>query len=561
MFESPYARTTNKNIFGKDRKINRILKKYIELKKINDVLNRKKVSKLQRKFMKKHNNRKNLLKKLHKKFGKPVKGPQETFEVWHSSDDDIKSDNEEDFTQKKSKNFKFEKKFDDYLLNQINKITNSHTAKEVQQNGNNDNDDQQNENETENENENANENENENNDSDSGTDNHDYEDDTDSETDVSTRHEIKRFTESLDNSQSWTKSRFHILTRGLEMLPQHHNNYSITRQHAQNLNTLLHLNILKKNWRIAYNVFTLLIRLPRVNIKNIWPLGIEILIRQREEDKNNSNSDNKEEKFFDWLISFNSSSLYSYNVKYSNNSLIAPAWRSGSKTHAPLFVISFLWDLLVKKQFAQVMDKLDELLLVPPFSFDGAFHYIKAVCLLAQNIRLHNKIKLRNSGVLDEEEEKEDGRYGIDSFMIDTKEFIISKINENKTQIKSCLTTCDDLKFKYPKTIYEQMNLVGADSKRTDQSVESDDDSDEEQFYTPQMPLDLNEFEDEESDTNVDTKHIFTDDIDRDIMKKQTIHESDVDENNNVLDDFDASSSQKADENQNDDFDFDFDFE
>ena len=50
-----------------------------------------------------------------------------------------------------------------------------------------------------------------------------------------------------------------------------HKSKSAFRQHINNLTTLLHLQIMKQNWSIAYKIFALLIRFPQVDIRTIWP--------------------------------------------------------------------------------------------------------------------------------------------------------------------------------------------------------------------------------------------------------------------------------------------------
>ena len=115
-------------------------------------------------------------------------------------------------------------------------------------------------------------------------------------------HKLNQFVNNFDTSNRLSKFKFLIESNGLEILPRIneedntttnnnnnnndtdsiemiHKSKSAFRQHINNLTTLLHLQIMKQNWSIAYKIFALLIRFPQVDIRTIWPLVIEILMQ------------------------------------------------------------------------------------------------------------------------------------------------------------------------------------------------------------------------------------------------------------------------------------------
>lgn len=256
----------------------------------------------------------------------------------------------------------------------------------------------------------------------------DYDDD-------SVKSHLRKLVNEFDTTNSWYKASFIIRSRGLEVLPtyKHYNNShrGLLKQHVHNLNILLHLNIMKRNWPMAYKIFCLLIRIPKVDIRSIWPLGVQILMEY--------NKANKDDAFFQWLLSFFSSNKYIYTRDSTRkiHTKSAPAWKSGSKSHAPLFVITSLWNLMSKKDYGKVLESLDELLLEPPYSNEGVFYFLRAICLIC-----------RNTEVIKQMESEEENS-------------VRRKIVENNRQIESDLKKCDELKFIYPRAhITDQINVV-----------------------------------------------------------------------------------------------------
>lgn len=149
---------------------------------------------------------------------------------------------------------------------------------------------------------------------------------------------------------------------------------SVHDQHIKNLINLLYHNIFQCNWNVSYKIFAILIRLPRVDIKSIWHLGCKIL----------SNCIDKVTllDYLNWLHSFYSSKKnFIQNRNYRND----PVFREGSRTHTPQFSVTWIWENLIDcydnmDKIDQLVDKVNELLLLPPFMDDSQVWFILSMC-------------------------------------------------------------------------------------------------------------------------------------------------------------------------------------
>ncbi|CAM9021081.1 unnamed protein product [Wickerhamomyces anomalus] len=207
------------------------------------------------------------------------------------------------------------------------------------------------------------------------------------------------------------KAHYIIQKNGLEILPHinsdHgldnsstsfplYNNVSYTKKHTMVVSKLLHLNILRKNWQVAYRCFSLLIRLHHVDIRAIWPLGIEILTRLAEEKflktqpegsvdeyKLRTNFHNteissqlelfKDEQFIAWLQTF-----YPINwVLNPNTNYVQLPYRVGTRDTPPVYMVNLIWALIMKQNFKKVNEKLSELLLQAPYLDDGIYYFLQ----------------------------------------------------------------------------------------------------------------------------------------------------------------------------------------
>ncbi|ODV81213.1 uncharacterized protein CANTADRAFT_10327 [Suhomyces tanzawaensis NRRL Y-17324] len=200
----------------------------------------------------------------------------------------------------------------------------------------------------------------------------------------------KSYNETFDPSASWVKHHFQVRAQGLETKPvqNYEPSYYYPRYHVNNLKTLLHLSVLRRHWDLAYKIFCILIRIRMVDLRSIWPLGVEI-VRQRQALDPAKSSVYKDEKFFDWLSSFYV--ITNLNAAFNKGharQLAAPMWRSGSKMRAPVYSVSALWSLLMRGDHSKLRDKLEELLLVPPYNHEGVCYFLMGLCNLMESVEL-----------------------------------------------------------------------------------------------------------------------------------------------------------------------------
>lgn len=289
--------------------------------------------------------------------------------------------------------------------------------------------------------------------------------------------QLETITGTFDQSSTWAKANFLIRTRGLEVFPQHELTLSdhgsegaeqqkkgpkpgLKRTHTAHVTLLLHLNMLRQNWTLAYKLFCVLIRIPDIDIRTIWPLGIEILFHKQREVSNSASETSqqtvyKDERFYDWLSSFYSTRWHHKAVTSTPaRRSAAPVWRTGSRTHAPLYVISSLWLLLVRRQFSRLNDRLSELLLEPPYSTDGVFYFLLASSKLLQALDLKKQL-----GDLE----------------ADSAANAEATIKELAAEVENQLDSCRRLKFTFPEDILRnELQILTATDSKPSKVVESD---------------------------------------------------------------------------------------
>jgi RNA polymerase I-specific transcription initiation factor RRN11 len=329
MFELALVDVQESDSKKKHKHLERLLSKAVEVGEYNRIRSSSRLTKSQKTKLQTHKARKTILKKLHSELSKRH-NPEETFEEWNSQDS-VPANSEAALTKA--------------------------VVSELSENEN--------------------------------------EDEASSASEDEVEKHLEEITSTFDQSSTWAKANFLIRAKGLEVFPHHDvpngSEYGMAgdsrlkvglkKTHAAHVTVLLHLNILRRNWNLAYKLFCLLIRVPDIDIRTIWPLGIEILSQKQREAPRSGNEPElyKDEKFFDWLTSFYSTRWHhKATTTYPSRRSAAPVWRSGSRTHAPLYVISSLWTLLVRRDFSKLNDKLSEMLLEPPYSTDGVFHFLLA---------------------------------------------------------------------------------------------------------------------------------------------------------------------------------------
>lgn len=271
---------------------------------------------------------------------------------------------------------------------------------------------------------------------------------------------LKKWESGLDTARSWARDRFILTKAGMEFPGLHDERQSVVKSHITNLLNLLHVNILRQHWDLAYRAFSLLLRFDYVDLRAIWPLGVEILTRRKEEMVRQNTGSRLEllkcRRFLEWL-----ELVYPVlpSVLLTIQSRVGPVFRAGSRRHAPAYVAAGLWQLLVEKQYVKLRESLDELLLVPPYSIDGGFFYIQALCCLCENIHLADiyvHFDTRGFPV-----DADIGDLAEDMMLLGSKETIQARVLSNISKIEELITSCESLGFEYAKWDFDaQMKRV-----------------------------------------------------------------------------------------------------
>lgn len=228
--------------------------------------------------------------------------------------------------------------------------------------------------------------------------------------------------------------------------------YSLLKLHVRSLRLLMHSLILQRRWQAAYKVLTVLLRFEFVDKRAIWPLALEIILQRKlellKQRKLPKTEMNKETQFLEWiLLCFPIGKVPFFQLR----SYLGPVYRTGSRTHAPMSIITGLWNLLVDQRFTRVREDLDDLLLHPPYSSDGAFLLLLAMCCLAENnalISLYKKFD-ECGGFFDDSQLV--GDLANEPGLTSSKETLKTRILNNNAQVRKMLEQCEKLKFEVPK--------------------------------------------------------------------------------------------------------------
>ncbi|KAH3675643.1 hypothetical protein WICMUC_002560 [Wickerhamomyces mucosus] len=226
--------------------------------------------------------------------------------------------------------------------------------------------------------------------------------------------EDRSIEDELRQSRMAVKVQFSIESSGFEVLPNlkdAQNNDPLVsaplpyfKRHIVTVFKLLFLNLMRKNWKIAYKCYSLLLRMNQVDVRAIWPIGLEILQRRAEEEIKlkqpedivndydlrsfkipGSNSNLKDEQFSNWLQTF-----YPINktINPKLNYIEPLPYRIGTRETSPLFVTNNIWVLIMKKKFDLANEKLSELLLTQPYINDGLIYFLQGLSYYYEAIML-----------------------------------------------------------------------------------------------------------------------------------------------------------------------------
>lgn len=187
----------------------------------------------------------------------------------------------------------------------------------------------------------------------------------------------------------------------------HHKRPTIQDKHIETMIILLRVHISNLNWSMAYRIFALLIRIPRVDIRSIWQYGVAIL--------NQSENPVQCLNFLEWMHS-----VFSSKKSYHQTNLLQsdPVFRGSSRNHTAQFSLTWLWNSLIfysrrghqigkdrhdyeednmeikqegeydgtflnrydKEGVERLIEKINEMILSPPFMEDGEVWFILAMC-------------------------------------------------------------------------------------------------------------------------------------------------------------------------------------
>ncbi|CAH6720087.1 hypothetical protein CLIB1444_03S04104 [[Candida] jaroonii] len=256
-----------------------------------------------------------------------------------------------------------------------------------------------------------------------------------------------------------SSSEYLLRTNGFEIIPHQRNITDHYRYHLHNLTIFLHLSMAKDNWDVAYKIFCLILRMPDLDIRNFWSLGVEIL-KQKAMRSNFKLFTSKQQRFFTWLVSF-------YVLKFKNPSYnsLAPIYKSGSLTRVPIYFITSLWSLLSQNDYKKVIDDVEGLILIRPYDTDGTLHFILTVSYLMQTTKLSSDYEMANNS---------------------SRSDLYLKITKNFRTIEKYLEKCDKLDFQYPRDLIDEQikyitdTLARADNQDNENSLDSTDDYDNE---------------------------------------------------------------------------------
>lgn len=196
----------------------------------------------------------------------------------------------------------------------------------------------------------------------------------------------RRMTNPLELASRSNRIYLQTISEGFEMIePMDRFQETYQMKHIKLLNDLLHLEVCRRNWNAAYNCFVLLIRIPGVDIRNVWGIGNEIL---------HADEPLRFLEFLEWM-----SNVYSSRTSYPEdvNLRTAPVFTKGSRTHVPKFVTTWMWESLVQytrnsfenngdefgnesDQLQGLIDKISEMVLAPPYMDDSEIWLIYSLC-------------------------------------------------------------------------------------------------------------------------------------------------------------------------------------
>ncbi|MCH0628901.1 hypothetical protein JNB11_02825 [Kocuria palustris] len=171
----------------------------------------------------------------------------------------------------------------------------------------------------------------------------------------------------------WDRKRLHSLVGGYEIIYRDENILSVDRLNATTLFSLVHISIMRKEWKTAYMAFALLSRMSRVDWRRLWPMGMEILQQLK--------MLLVEAQYANWLERFISGLRFVQNYSLTPESL---TWEGASKKLAGSFVVARLWRLVLHGKYSQCLERLESLMVTEPYLLSGVCYCIRATALIGK---------------------------------------------------------------------------------------------------------------------------------------------------------------------------------
>ncbi|OBA15560.1 uncharacterized protein OGAPODRAFT_76516 [Ogataea polymorpha] len=195
------------------------------------------------------------------------------------------------------------------------------------------------------------------------------------------------------------------------------------------LTTLLHINLTQGRWETSYRIFALLVRIYGTDTREMWPVGLEILKRLNEKETGYEDDPVKarervndgvprryQPKIYRFLRFLQNShdtksseivGRYPYQVvdnaldkrfdedadkkDYQTHHFLrletAPLFRSGSKTHLAMYIVSLLWELTVAGQQTQFYE-LEEMLKLNFSCESFVIRYLRGINKVREGLQL-----------------------------------------------------------------------------------------------------------------------------------------------------------------------------
>lgn len=213
----------------------------------------------------------------------------------------------------------------------------------------------------------------------------------------------KKIQNRIIHTSNRLQNHFNAIKQGYETNYFEIQTNSYKNIHFENLINLLHYSISRENWIQGQRIFAILIRIPFVDIRDIWGPGSLIL--------RHSISLSSSVEFLHLMTQiYASRQRFHHNVNYQ----FPPVFSRSSRTHMSKFTSSWLWLHLKylqkipyedginnfdrqRRKIDDFIDKLDSMILIPPYSEDSEVWYILGMAHYLMSKNLSEQWKINNN--------------------------------------------------------------------------------------------------------------------------------------------------------------------